>query len=82
MAGSSLRALLGGAHRGGVGELEEGEDTAMKKNLRLILCKCGIHEWKSDGENLESTVGKGLITVVWRECKHCYKPKLIMFIRN
>ena len=34
---------------------------SLKRVVRRMACKCGWHEWQSDSECIESTLGKGTL---------------------
>ena len=52
----------------------------VKRLVRGMACKCGIHEWESDGDNIEGNLN-GTITLVWWVCKHCAHSKLKCILR-
>lgn len=56
----------------------------MKKRIRPLLCFFGIHSWQVS-QHLFATREAGEIktetVIAWRNCKHCWKTKLIHILK-
>lgn len=55
----------------------------MKKLLINLLCKFGKHNWYSDSELLAPRCdsSKGEVVLIWWQCEHCAKSKLMFISR-
>lgn len=52
------------------------DEKAVKKKFGRLLCRIGLHDWKSDCDNVDGTLEGKTVVLIWWQCERCAETKL------